>query len=390
MKCAPGLSLGRMMTIMQQNRVCAGRLAAALLVSLLGVGAWAQTQDVTVVEYHPAPGQFVNVLPEASEGDTHEQVCQRATEALREGGLVCLGSFGGYVTVKFDHPVQNKPGSDFRVLGNGFYAQDDPVYGKATTGGSFEPGIVLVGVGDDPATCQWYELAGSEYYTTQTHGFTVTYHKPAAESGAHSLPFSSYDHYLKWEATWTDRDGTPRDSAGYHMKASSHTQSFWPLWEDGGTLTFTGGRLPNNAIDYSGKGTKWVLYRYASDSYGYADASLNSDIYSTFDIDWAVDNEGRPVTLREINFVRVVSAMFQYCGWIGETSTEVTGFRDLHLIEGYDRNPIVIPTRPIPSGIASTWSGMASCGGTYDLMGRRVECSARGIYIRNGRKFVGR
>ena len=350
----------------------------------------AQTQNVTVVEYHPAPGQFINVYPEASEGDTHEQVCQRATEALMENDIVCLGSFGGYVTVQFDHPVPNKPGSDLRIMGNGFYAMNDPVYGKETIGGAFEPGIVLVGVGDAPATCQWYELAGSEYYTTETHGFTVTYHKPDAESGSHSLPFSSYDKYLQWEARWTDQDGTPRDSAGYHMKVSSHKQSFWPQWEDEAELTFTGGRLPNNAIDYSGKGTNWVLYRYAKDSYGYADASLNEDIYSTFDIDWAVDSEGRPVQLQEINFVRVVSAMFQYCGWIGETSTEVTGFQDLHLIDGYDNAPIIIPTRPIPSGIASADGEKKALQDCYDLMGRKVARPGKGIYIRNGRKVVGR
>ena len=29
---------------------------------------------------------------------------------------------------------------------------------------------------------------------------------------------------------------------------------------------------------------------------------------------------------------------FQYCGWLGETSTEVTGFQDLHLVEGYDED----------------------------------------------------
>ena len=35
------------------------------------------------------------------------------------------------------------------------------------------------------------------------------------------------------------------------------------------------GKLPNNAIEQSGKGSYWVLYRYAKDAYGYADASLN-------------------------------------------------------------------------------------------------------------------
>ncbi|HBC28484.1 MAG TPA: hypothetical protein DC006_02155 [Prevotellaceae bacterium] len=366
------------------------RLSLTLILSLLCARAFAQTQNVTVVEYHPAPGQFVNVYPEAETGATHEQMCQRATEALQEEGLVHLGSFGGYVTVQFDHPVPNRKGSDLRIMGNGYYAKNDPVYGKQTLGGTFEPGIVYVGVGSDVSTCRWYELAGSEYYTTETHGFTVTYHKPTAESGPHQRPFSSYDDYLKWEATWTYRDGVRRDSAGSHMKNVYHKQSYWPAWEEGETLTFTAGRLPNNAIDYSGKGTNWFLYRYAADSYGYVDASLNDDIYSTFDIDWAVDSLGRHVDLQEVNFVRVVSAMFQYCGWIGETSTEVSGFQDLHLVDGYDSNPIVIPTRPIPSGIESAKGAAEASGGCYDLTGRRLVQPGKGIYIRNGRKFVGK
>lgn len=106
--------------------------------------------------------------------------------------------------------------------------------------------------------------------------------------------------------------------------------------------------MPNNAVNY-GSETKqyWVLYRYAKDAYGYVDASLNTDDYSTFDIDWAVDEQGNHVDLEEINFVKVVNGTFQYCGWLGETSTEVTGFQDLHLVEGYDENPIIITLVPL-------------------------------------------
>ena len=82
------------------------------------------------------------------------------------------------------------------------------------------------------------------------------------------------------------------------------------------------------------------------------DASLNTDDYSTFDIDWAVDTDGNHVDLKEVNFIKVVCGIFQYCGWLGETSTEVAEFQDLHLVPGYDDNPIIIlHARPSISSI---------------------------------------
>ena len=242
-----------------------------------------------------------------------------------------------------------------------------------------------MGVGNDVETAQWYELAGSEYYTTEIHDFSITYHKPTAEEGEHKQFCSVYDNYIKWEATWTE-NGERRDSTGYHIKNSFHKQTYWPLWEKGETLTFSGGKLPNNGIDRSGKGTYWVLYRYAPDAYGYVDASLNTDDYSTFDIDWAVDKDGKHVDLEEINFVKVVCGIFQYCGWLGETSTEVAGFQDLHLIEGYDDNPIIITPKQ-PTGISNPTVSSKKDGYIYDLTGRRVTSPSRGIYIKNGRKI---
>lgn len=115
--------------------------------SVFGLCGQAQTQQVKVLEYHPAPGQFVNTLPSADVNTTQEEVNQRCEKQLNSDALVHLGTFGGYITVKFDHAIENKPGSDFLVLGNGFYSNADPIYGAATIGGSIEPGIVYVGVG---------------------------------------------------------------------------------------------------------------------------------------------------------------------------------------------------------------------------------------------------
>lgn len=364
------------------------RLVITLCLSVLALAGRAQTQNVQVLEYHPAPGQFVNVLPDADASTTQEEVNRRCEGQLSGDGLVHLGTYGGYITMKFDHPVENKEGSDFLILGNGMYADNDPVYGKATIGGSIEPGIVYVGVGKDLASAQWYELAGSEYYTTEAHDFEITYHKPMAETGAHSQPYSQYDDYIRWECSWTDAKGERRDSTGYHMKNSYHSQSYWPLWEGKDQLTFKGGRLPNNVVEYPNNAYRWIQYRYAKDAYGYADASLNKDQYSTFDIDWAVDEQGNHVDLTEINYIKVVTGIFQYCGWLGETSTEVAGFVDLHLVPGYDDDPIIIPVKQRPTGVASVRADGKDDVRYYDLTGRRVVNPTRGIYISNGKKIM--
>ena len=80
---------------------------------------------------------------------------------------------------------------------------------------------------------------------------------------------------------------------------------------------------------------------------------------------------------------RVYTGIFQYCGWLGETSTEVAGFEDLHLIPGYDDNPIIIPT-----SITAPQAERKYDGAFYDLTGRKVEHPTRGIYIQNGKKIV--
>ena len=94
-------------------------------------------------------------------------------------------------------------------------------------------------------------------------------------------------------------------------------------------LSFKGTLLPNNAKDESGEGKYWVLYAYP---WGYADNGLNVDETSNFNIEWAVDAEGNPVHLPGIDFVKIYTGVNQYCGWLGETSTEVMGINDLHLL----------------------------------------------------------
>lgn len=261
-----------------------------------------------VFEYCPAPGQFVNLMPAYEEGDSYVDILRKCEEALcgTRSDCITLGGFGGYVTFGFDHMVPNVEGEpDFRLWGNAVWQS------RELRGGSAEPGIVYVsydananGLPDD----EWFELAGSEYGAPGTiHDYRITYTRRGSDIG------------------WSDSEG----ESGSIALNPYHTQSYWPLWQEGESrLEFTGTRLAPNAVDASGDGSNFILYSYP---WGYADNYPNSfEAENSFDISWAVDASGRPVKLPGIHFVRVMTGLHQYCGALGETSTELSKAQDLH------------------------------------------------------------
>lgn len=321
-----------------------------------------------VYEFNPAPGQFVNVMPEYEEGDNEASILLKVEEQLcgdKNPGMISLGAWGGYVVFGFDHPVVNVKGEyDFKIYGNAFAATG------SSSGGSCEPGIVMVsrdengnGLPDD----EWFELAGSEYHNTSTiHDYKLTYYKPAFDHVA--TPDAQDKHitdiqYIKW----IDNKG----NEGYIKKNTFHRQNYWPEWIEGETLTFEGARLPDNAEDKSGKGTNYVLTFY---EYGYVDNQPNAT-YPGFKIDWAVDKNGNSVYLPVIDFIKVYNAINQSCGWIGETSTEIQGGEDLH------------PEAVMPSAVEDVNIDKDAPIEYFNLQGVKVENPENGIFIiRKGAK----
>lgn len=261
-----------------------------------------------VLEYAPAPGQFINTITSAyKEGFTYNEVLKLASEQIRKRSLLTLGAYGGYVTIGFNQSVQNVEGQyDFKIYGNASRNSDG-------TGGA-EPGIVLVskdannnGLPDD----EWYELAGSEYNSDETiQDYEITYLRPAS-------PLSGIE--------WIDNQG----NEGFIPRNTAHKDnSYYPNWVEEDKLIFRGTRLADNGEN---KGTvekpNWIQHSFA---WGYADNQPNNTEYVQFKIDWAVDKEGNPVKLDVVDFVRIYTAVNQVCGWMGETSTEVSTIEDLH------------------------------------------------------------
>lgn len=282
----------------------------ALVATLLVVGGCASLEDgdggggkepapkeleYEVVEFLPAPGQFVN---EGYAATTMEEACAYAEERLKNGYFVSLGGFGGYIIVKFKTPITNSEGGyDFGIYGNSF-------------SGSSEPGIVWVsqdanknGVADD----EWFELYGSESEKETTkHDYSITYSRTENET----------------EIAWCDNKG----ESGTIKRNSAHRQDYFPAWVTEKEYTLSGTLLPDNS-EWSEKNQEWVLHAF---EWGYADnfstIDLATDRANRFRISDACTADGERANLPQIDFVKVQSATNAIHSAIGEVSTEVCGF----------------------------------------------------------------
>lgn len=279
-----------------------------------------------VIDFRPAPGQFVNEQPKYKEGDTQKEMNQKVLELIgnNKQGTISLGGYGGYLIVGFDHTIRNTDGKkDFRILGNSF-ATD-----MGRGGGSAEPGIVMVAYDRNkngmPDQDEWYELAGSEYTKNETiKEYEIRYPKPDENKDKVKDPNNPTildKEYIRWN----DNTG----ESGFIPKIAFHTQSYYPQWITGNELVFSGTRLaPNGKNLGTDHVQNWVLSPYA---WGYADNLTNDSDGSCFDIGWAVNRKGETVKLPGADFIKIYTGVNQTCGWTGEVSTEITGVTDLHI-----------------------------------------------------------
>ena len=309
--------------------------------------------------YLPAPAQFVNEgVTTGGWGDAYDSTGTTLKGTSATG--VSLGFFGGYAVYEFENPIADDPthpyGADFIVYGNAFWNNS-------------EAGCIQVsqGPGDD-GNWEWYDIAGSMYYTKSTPNASIKFTNPnpnedkgITTAGATStLADVSYDLTVNGTTT-----------PGTVTKNTFHNHSWFPLnanyFAASGsraamakvdefsfvsrtlnsdsitdTLTFTGTLLNN----YPGTGKTDQI------GFGYCDVHPNKTLggtiaynpYQTFtsssdydtkvagtsggdpiDIAWAVKSNGTPAKLGSIKYVRIYTGMAQMNGIFGEISTEVCG-----------------------------------------------------------------
>ncbi len=274
----------------------------------------ALTQDISyasrVIEYHPAPGQFVNDpysgIPAVASGLTG-----------KTGNPLSLGGYGGYIIFGFEEPVINKPenlfGIDFIIVGN---ALDSHA----------EQGIVKVmkdtnknGLPDDV----WYEIKGSDHFLEGfRRSYQITYYNPMENTD------------VQWKDIFFN--------SGFIRKNQYHTQPYYPSAEyfpelNPDSLTFSGSLHPGKIKEINGQivsGRSYFGYADNTTFFGVSDPLIPDNPNTRniegcggdgIDISWAVDEEDNYVNLEEIDFVMIHSGVNRNAGWLGEISTEVGG-----------------------------------------------------------------
>jgi hypothetical protein len=329
-----------------------------------------------VIDYCPAPGQFVNLDITTDTSGVIGAVCTGEASDGTTGatdGIVSLGAFGGYVVLGFDRPIENNPhnpyGVDFTIVGN-------TIASSMLNGASCEPAAVQVmkdingnGIPDDG---EWLELAGSDYWAKSTrHQLAVTYQNPCY-TVAHSVP---------WEAS----DG----ATGAIVSNSVHTQPYYPdayLFPqvDNSAYTLMGSCIAGSLNLSNPTGVCFLR----APQFGYADnhgtpsgfdatrpnnpyyADSRGAVTDGFDISWAVDSEGNYVELDQIDFIRIYTAGLANAGWLGEWSSEIDGVAITIPDDDY------VPTDYYLNYIVATQPKVAVCS----------QVTFEGFLFKNGRR----
>ena len=309
--------------------------------------------------YLPAPAQFVNEgVTTGGWGDAYDSTGTTLKGTSATG--VSLGFFGGYAVYEFENPIADDPthpyGADFIVYGNAFWNNS-------------EAGCIQVsqGPGDD-GNWEWYDIAGSMYYTKSTPNASIKFTNPnpnedkgittaGATSTLADVPYNLTVNGTTTPGTVTkntfhNHSGFPLNANYFAASGSraamakvdefsfvSRTLNSDSITD---TLTFTGTLLNN----YPGTGKTDQI------GFGYCDVHPNKTLggtiaynpYQTFtsssdydtkvagtsggdpiDIACAVKSNGTPANLDSIRYVRIYTGMAQMNGIFGEISTEVCG-----------------------------------------------------------------
>ena len=280
---------------------------------------------VHVLDYKPAPAPKVNLYPNLKDAKSYRQallVCGRKLVGNAESRLT-LGGFAGSIDVAFDHAVLNTPGKyDFEILRKPESGVlDDPAW-------DYPIGVAVAydangnGLKDDNEP--WYYLASTNCPNPKEHEVSVVYStnegKPQYQSlapGSPEVAKLGYDAYavVAWTAQWKEA-GAEKTLQGYvpSVGGNSYMAPTWPRKSDWQLAKYVSPRVYTQAkLDWEEdasatpplKGIGKVLDLPTKVVYNAKPEKEDAVQPCGYDIDWAVDANGKKVSLPAIHFVRI-------------------------------------------------------------------------------------
>ena len=276
-----------------------------------------------VLEFSPAPGQFVN-------NPAFNDPARALGAPAGSGGMsapdnakiVSLGGFGGSITLAFDAPIYRNPhnprGMDFIVFGNAFFVAGDRLRRFA------EPGVVEVsrddnanGVADDA----WFLIPGSHLVAplsrvskTYTASALNPLWVPPGRSG-----------------TWTQSafrlTGPPFDAPPPYLSDQASVERVWGYADLMPTAILGDTDADDVVDDPSADPARFYVHPDDPMIPGVSPGACGG---SSFAIAWAINpSTGALANLDRIDFVRISTGVDLVAGVLGEVSTEVSAVADV-------------------------------------------------------------
>lgn len=281
-----------------------------------------------VLDYTPAPGQFVNNSifnnPEKALGPP----VGSGIAAPNNDAIVSLGGFGGSITLGFDQTVLDDPlnayGLDAIVFGNAFFTGGDPTRRFA------EAGVIEIsrdvngnGLPDDP----WYVIPGSSLPSPPSAAAFTQQWDNDPNTAIPPLNIGWYPDPLLY----------PQIPSGYETIGFLLPAAFQsvPLVNPGSTGEAYYGYADMSPVlllgDLDGDNLVEDQNAIPEQFYTRPDNPFTVGIRpgsgggDAFDIAWAVDPlTGEPAKLGGFDFIRITSGANSQVGILGEISTEVS------------------------------------------------------------------
>ncbi len=286
-----------------------------------------------VIDYDPAPGQFVQDPafndPTAALGPP----VGGGTLDGDETSVVTLGGFGGSLTLGFDHRVMDDPknpmGLDFIVFGNAFWVSGDPNRRWA------EPATIEIsldvngnGLADDP----WYLIPGSHIANPPAQFDTQTWDDDTSDT---TFP-PEFDWWVPigrsglWQTMNWRLPADPFETSLVldNPNGSMATDEGIFGYADLSPTLILGDLDGDNIVDdptidpasfYTKPDNPFLV--------GIDPGSGGGD---AFDIAWAIDpNTGNAAHLPGFDFLRLTNATNVVFGPLGERSAEIAGVADV-------------------------------------------------------------